>query len=129
MNPYASPQAYRSTSVMTATPGQLVVMLYDGVARFLRQAEAAMEEGAWEQVGDRLACADAIIDELLVTLDHEKGGEIAASLRDLYLFCRRHLNEARIEKDAEKIDQVIGLLDELRDAFAQIDPDPTGAAA
>ena len=47
MNPYANPQAYRQASVLTATPAQLVVMLYDGVGRFLRQAEVAFGEGAW----------------------------------------------------------------------------------
>ena len=45
MNPYASPQAYRESSVLTATPEQLVVMLYDGVGRFLRQAEVTMSDG------------------------------------------------------------------------------------
>ena len=46
MNPYASPQAYRDSAVLTASPEQLVVMLYDGAVRFLRQAEVAMSEGA-----------------------------------------------------------------------------------
>jgi len=45
MNPYARPQAYREASVMTASPEQLVVMLYDGAGRFLRQAEGAMNGG------------------------------------------------------------------------------------
>ena len=129
MATYAAPQSYQQNAVLTAPPGRLVVMLYDGANRFLRRASLAMQHGEVAKTNTALQRAEAIIDELTVTLDHEKGGEIAASLRDLYLFCRRHLNEARIEKDAEKIDQVIGLLDELRDAFAQIDPDPTGAAA
>jgi flagellar protein FliS len=126
---YAAPKSYQLNAVMTAPPGRLVVMLYDGAGRFLRRASAAMQNGEFVRTNESLQRAEAIIDELLVTLDHEKGGEIAASLRDLYVFCRRHLNEARVEKDHEKIDNVVDLLAELRDAFAQIDPDPSGTAA
>ena len=128
MAAYAAPQSYQQNAVMTAPPGRLVVMLYDGAGRFLGRASLAMQNGDVARTNDALQRAEAILDELLVTLDHEKGGEIAASLRDLYLFCRRYLNEARLEKDHEKIDAVVGLLAELREAFAQIDPDPTGAA-
>ena len=69
MNPYANPQAYRESSVLTASPEQLVVMLYDGAGRFLRQAEAAYGEGALEHAHDRLNRGEAIIDELLATQD------------------------------------------------------------
>jgi flagellar protein FliS len=126
---YAAPQSYQQNAVMTAPPGRLVVMLYDGAGRFLRRASLAMQNGEMVRTNESLQRGEAIIDELLVTLDHEKGGEIAASLRDLYVFCRRYLNEARVEKDHEKIETVADLLAELRDAFAQIDPDPAGTAA
>jgi flagellar protein FliS len=126
---YAAPQSYQQNAVMTAPPGRLVVMLYDGAGRFLRRASVAMEQGEIARANESLQRGEAIISELMVTLNHEEGGEIAASLRDLYLFCGRHLNEARVEQDHEKIDAVVGLLAELRDAFAQIDPDPTGTAS
>ena len=129
MAAYAAPQSYQQNAVMTAPPGRLVVMLYDGADRFLRRAALAMEKGDIARSNEALQRGEAILDELLVTLDFENGGEIAASLRDLYLFCRRHLNEARTEKSPEKIEAVVGLLAELRDAFAQIDPDPAGTAA
>jgi flagellar protein FliS len=125
---YAAPQSYQQNAVLTAPPGRLVVMLYEGAGRFLRRASLAMQNGDVARTNTSLQRAEAIINELLVTLNHEKGGEIAASLRDLYLFCGRYLNEARLEKDTEKIDAVAGLLDELRDAFSQIDPDPQGLA-
>ena len=60
MNPYASPQAYRESSVLTASPEQLVVMLYDGAGRFLRQAEAALGKGALAHAHDRLNRAEAV---------------------------------------------------------------------
>jgi flagellar protein FliS len=129
MNPYASPQAYRSSSVMTASPGQLVVMLYDGAGRFLRQAEIAAEEGAWRHAMDRLSKADAIVDELLVTLDVEQGGQVAERLQSIYVFCTRLLTEAQLEKSPEKVEQVAKLLKELRDAWAQVAANGTPAPA
>ena len=127
MATYAAPQSYQQNAVLTAPPGRLVVMLYEGAGRFLRRASLAMQNGDVARTNTALQRGEAIINELLVTLNHEQGGEIAASLRDLYLFCTRYLNEARVEKDHEKIDAVVGLIDELRDAFAQIDPEPAGA--
>jgi flagellar protein FliS len=119
MNPYASPKAYRESAVMTASPGQLVVMLYDGMARFLKQAEIAAEEGAWGHAGDRLTKADAILDELLITLDLEQGGEIAQRLQAIYVFCKRLLIESRVAKDTDPIRNAARLLAELREAFAE----------
>ena len=127
MAAYAVPQSYQSNDILTAPPGRLVVLLYDGATKFLRQAGVAMRHRNIERSNKALQRGEAIISELLATLDYEKGGEIAASLRDLYLFCQRHLNEARLERDADKIDVVVELLGELREAWAQIDP--SGASA
>ena len=120
MNTYASPQAYRSNSVMTASPGQLVVMLYDGAVRFLKQAEIALGEGAAVHAGGRIAKAEAVLDELLVTLDLEQGGEIAQRLQAIYVFCKRLLIEARVERDPSKLARTAGLLLELREAFNEV---------
>ena len=64
--------------------------------------------------------AEAIIDELTCTLDHERGGEVASRLQGIYVFCRRHLIEASLEQDPTKIEQVSELLGELREAWAEI---------
>ena len=119
MNPYASPQAYRSSSVMTASPGQLVVMLYDGAGRFLRQAELAADEGAWRHAFDRLDKAAAIVDELLVTLDVEQGGQLAERLQGIYVFCKRLLIDARVSRDVGHVREAARLLAELREAWAE----------
>ena len=122
MAAYAAPKSYQANSILTATPGRLLVMLYDGAGRFLKRASMAMEESDLQRSNEALQRAEAIIDELLVTLNFEEGGEIATSLRDVYLFCRRHLNEARLERNQTKIDEVAALIAEIRDAFAQIEP-------
>ena len=122
MSAYTASQtaAYRQQSILTATPGQLVVMLYDGCLRFLHQAAFAMREGKLGEADARLTRAEAIIDELLDTLDLEKGGVIASRLQGIYVFCNRHLIEARQARDPEMIEKVAELLGELRDAWAQV---------
>jgi flagellar protein FliS len=112
--------AYKQQSILTATPGQLVVMLYDGCLRFLNQAAYAMREDNNRESDARLVRADAIIDELLATLDLEQGGVIASRLQGIYVFCSRHLIEARGARDPEMIDKVAELMGELRDAWAQV---------
>jgi flagellar protein FliS len=112
--------AYKQQSILTATPGQLVVMLYDGCLRFLHQAAFAMREGNVGETNTRLQRAEAIIDELRVTLDMDKGGVVASRLQGIYVFCAKHLVEARMARDPEMIEKVSELLTELRDAWAQI---------
>jgi flagellar protein FliS len=119
MNPYARPNAYRENSILTASPEQLVVMLYDGAGRFLRQAEGSMIDGSWLQASEKLTRAEAIIDELLATLDMD-AGEVADRLQSIYVFCKTRLIEARIERDPVRVDQVARLLAELREAWSQV---------
>jgi flagellar protein FliS len=120
--------AYKQQSILTAPPGRLVVMLYDGCVRFLFQSAYAMREGNRKVAQERLRRAEAIIDELRITLDHDKGGEIASNLDALYGFSRSHLIKAWNEQDASKIDEVSRLMGDLRDAWAQI-ADRQAAAA
>ena len=122
MSAYTASQtaAYRQQSILTATPGQLVVMLYDGCLRFLNQAAYALRDNDAIQAGARLSRAEAIIDELLETLDLEQGGVVASRLQGIYVFCNRHLLEARSAQEPEMIEKVSELLVELRDAWAQI---------
>jgi flagellar protein FliS len=104
---------------MTASPVQLVVMLYDGVERFLRQAEVVMGEGVIAQANERMQKAEAIIDELLATLD-KSAGQVAERLEAIYIFCKRLLMEARIERDPAKLEKVRSLLRPLRESWATL---------
>jgi flagellar protein FliS len=120
MSAYApAPNAYRESAVLTATPEQLVVMLYDGANRFLTQSAIAMRDGRVALSGEKLRRAEAIIDELLATLDLSVG-EIAERLQALYLFFKEHLMAARLNQDASKVDEVARLMRELRSAWGQI---------
>ncbi len=116
----APTMAYKESSVLTATPQQLVVMLYDGAHRFLFQAAHAMRSGDVQQMNNRMQRAEAIINELRGTLNFEEGGEIAGRLEAIYSFCQRHLLEARLKRDPQRIEQVMKLLAELREAWDQV---------
>lgn len=120
MNPYATvKQAYTESSVMTASREQLVVMLYDGAVRFLRQSAEALRAGNREQSRNRMARAEAIIDELNWSLDMSYG-QIPENLRLIYLFCKRQLIKANLESDPAPIDAVGRLLADLRESWARI---------
>jgi flagellar secretion chaperone FliS len=112
----SSPSAYRESAILTATPEQLVVMLYDGARRFLYQASVAMQRDDVQAAHVKLRRAEAIISHLRDTLDLEQG-DVAARLQAIYLFCNRHLNEARIQRNPGKIEQISALLGELRAAW------------
>lgn len=116
----ATPNAYRETAVMTASPVQLVVMLYDGAARFLRLALMAHERGTPLEAHVPLARTEAIVEELLATIDVERGGDIAPRLQGIYVFCLAQLAEARVERRPEKLQAVLTLLADLRDGWSQI---------
>jgi flagellar secretion chaperone FliS len=115
----ASPDAYRQSTVLSATPEQLVVLLYDGARRFLRQATAAMGEGDVERAHNVLRRAELIIAHLDGTLDDDQG-LISERLHAIYGFCLTHLNSARLEQDPDKLEQVSGMLGELRESWAEI---------
>ncbi len=129
MNPYDANRAYTESSVLTAPPERLVVMLYDGAIRFLHQSAIALRAGNQRVFLDRVQRAEAIIKELNVTLDMQRGGEVAERLRAIYQFCNLHLTAATMEGDAAKVEDVIRLLSELRESWQQIAGAPPAMTA
>jgi flagellar protein FliS len=112
--------AYQRAAVLTASQGQLIVMLYDGAFRFLSQASAAMTERQFELAHNKLRRAEMIIGHLQASLDYDNGGDIAPRLYRIYVFCTRHLSQARSKGDPQMIDEVRALLKTLRDAWVQV---------
>lgn len=122
-NSYA--RTYQTQSVMTASPGQLVLMLYDGALRFLRQARAGFEMPEddlrrIEIINRNLLKTQAIIDELQDTLDKRAGGEFALTMERLYEYHRTQLIQANIRKDPELLAPVEKFLEEIRGAWAEM---------
>lgn len=129
MNPYASAQqAYTESSVLTAPPEKLVIMLYDGAIRFLNVGAVAMRGGDFVQARERVRRAEAIIDELNYSLDMTQG-EVAVRLRSIYIFSKKHLLQANLQRDPEALDTVVELLGELREAWESIAGRPLQSTA
>jgi len=115
----ASPQAYRQSAVLSASPGELVVMLYDAARRFLRQASIAMDEGEVERAHNMLRRAELIVGQLDGTLDREQG-QVSERLHSIYQFCLAHLNRGRMGQDTRMLEEVSNLLGELREAWTEV---------
>ena len=113
-------KAYQETAICTQNRGQLVVMLYDGAINFLKQSIADLEQGDYASKGIRIAKATDIIIELNTVLDMDKGGQVAQNLRSLYNFMHHHLSEANLKKDATMVQDVINLLEELKQSWQAI---------
>lgn len=113
-------ETYHETSITTQSKGRLVVMLYEGAAKFLKQAIREIENQNPEAKGKYISKAIDIIFELNTVLDMESGGEVAMNLRKLYLFMGRHLTEANTNQDIEQIKEVIELLEELNQGWKAI---------
>lgn len=110
---------YQQNQIYTATPEQILLMLYDGAIRFTRQAMMAAENGNQAQKLERISKTMAIIVEFSNTLNHEVGGQIAADLDGLYQFMIRELNAARKDDTGEKLKTVERLLVDLRETWSQ----------
>lgn len=116
--------SYKQVAAQTASPGQLVLMLYDGAVRFLRQALNAFTcEDPIEfnqTIHNNVQRAQAIIDELNCSLDMEKGGEFSDRLRQLYDYMDRRLDESNRLKREEGIEEVLRHVLVLRDAWEEM---------
>lgn len=120
---FANPwSAYRHVATQTASPGQLVLMLYDGAIRFLeRSLEGFAQDDPAESIStihNNIVRAQNIISELSCSLNLREGGEIAANFQRLYDYLDRRLLEANLAKNADGIREVIERLTILRDAWS-----------
>src|SRR5262245_2919279 len=105
---------YRETEVLTATPGQLVVLLFDHLLVSLHRAKTAMGNGDFDVQGEHLEKSRNVLTELLVTLDRERGGEIAVNLSVLYSFLLGELVQVGVRADRARLDRVTHMIGELR---------------
>jgi flagellar protein FliS len=122
-NGYA--RTYRANAVLTASPGQLVLMLYDGALKALaiaREGFAQPEEdiSRIQIINTQLMKAQAILSELQSGLNMEAGGDFARTMYRLYDYHNSRLVEANIRKQVEPVIEVERLVRELRDAWAQM---------
>ncbi|MBI3415589.1 MAG: flagellar export chaperone FliS [Verrucomicrobia bacterium] len=116
--------SYRQVATQTASPGQLILMLYDGALRFLERALLGFNSTDPlefnQTINNNLIRAQAIINELNVSLDMERGGEFSDNMRRLYDYLDRRLQESNMLKTPDGIQEVVRRLTILREAWAKM---------
>lgn len=117
-------QSYRQVATKTATPGQLVLMLFDGALRFLDKALVGFDlDDPLESnlaINNNILKAQEILRELNMSLNMELGGEFAATMRRLYNYYDLQLSQSNLQKDPAGVQLVIRLLSVIRGAWAEM---------
>ncbi len=117
-------QSYRKTNIITSDPTRLIVMCYEGAIDSLKRAKQKIHEKDYEGKGIAIIKAQDIIEELICSLDFEKGDEIANNLESLYTYMINRIVQGDLNKDVEPIDEVIGMLSELLSAWQEVASKP-----
>ncbi len=118
--------AYQKNNVSTASQGRLVVLLYEGAVKHLTaaltlfEADDTIKPGNIERFGNHIQKTQSIINELQVSLDMEKGGDIAKNLMSLYLYFNEELMDASIKHNKTKIQFVLKMINELTESWRMI---------
>jgi len=110
-------KSYQQTNVQTADQRTLIIMLYDGLIRFLRKARQKIDAGDIEGAHNYLVRSREIVAELLATLKPERGGEIGQNLKRLYSYAFDRIVEANLYKDPELVEEVIRIMNTLREGW------------
>lgn len=114
-NPYA---AYNNSKIMTASPAELTLMLYDGAIKFCNIAMAGIEEKDIEKAHNNIKKVEAIIGEFIATLDHKY--PVAKDFENVYNYLQDRLVMANIKKDKEILEEVLEHLRTMRDTWKQV---------
>lgn len=115
MNPYV--KQYQKNQIETATPEQVLILLYDGAILYLNKAKVALEQNDLEQWNKNLLGCERIILEFMDTLDMENGGDLAKNLYGLYEYFYNTLVQANLNKNTQKVDEILRHLKGLRETW------------
>lgn len=116
----SAPNPYLRTKILTASPEELRLMLYDGCLRFARQGKLALEEKNYEQMLHFLQRAQKILLELSTSLNPQIAPDLCSKLSALYNYCYRLLIEANTTRDVAKIDEVVDLIGYERETWQML---------
>jgi flagellar secretion chaperone FliS len=111
-------QAYQNNAVNTASGGELTLMLYNGCIKFIKQAIRDIQDKNIEAKNKNIQKAQAIIQELMITLDQKV--EISEQIMPLYDYMHRRLMEANLKNDVKILEEVQGFVEEFRDTWKQV---------
>ncbi|MDR3205295.1 MAG: flagellar export chaperone FliS [Deltaproteobacteria bacterium] len=128
MNAYGS-EIYKQTQVTTVDKGRLIIILYEGAIRFIREAIKAQENGDIPLKASSINRALDIIAELNQSLNMQEGGDIAVNLRRIYKFWNDHLLKAKVSRDGQGLSDVESMMISLAQAWQVVCQDPEAAKA
>ncbi len=112
-------QKYKQTSVQSATPEKILLMLYEGAMRFVKQAMTAIDNKDIAGRGMNIGRAFDIIIELNNTLNHEKGGDIAMNLEQLYMFITEQLTKSNATGQRKPLEDSLKILETLYSGWVE----------
>lgn len=112
--------AYKHMSIETASPAELVLMLYNRALRSMDEAAGCLDRKDLEGSNNSLQRAQDIVDELRVSLNKPAGGKLAEDLDAVYEFVNSRLLQANLKKDASFVHEAKRLLSEIRDGWAEV---------
>lgn len=118
MNTPAGYQQYERNKILTASPAELTLMLYEGAIKYANIAIVAIEKGEIEKAHNSIRKVERIIEEFQVTLDHKY--PVAKDFDEVYKYLRRRLLEANIKKDKAIMEEVLGHLRTMRDTWKEV---------
>ena len=110
--------AYKNNKIMTASPAELTLMLYDGAVKFCNMALMALEKNDYEKVSTNLIKAQKIIMEFRATLDFKY--PVAKDFDLVYDYIYRTLVDANLKKEPEIIEEALGRIKEMRDTWKEV---------
>jgi flagellar protein FliS len=110
-------QQYKQNSVLTATPGELTLQLYNGLVKFIKLSLSELEKGNVQEVNINLMKSQDIISELLCTLNMKY--EVSKDMAAMYEYMLQRLIEANIHKDREIMEEVLGYAEDFRATWYQ----------
>ncbi len=120
---------YRENAVRSATPIELVVILFDAAIGDMRRANAAIKANDVEERAQAIRHAMVILQQLQGTLDFDKGGQVARQFEQFYNLIRAKLLESQLRNSTELMQQQIQFMSEVRDCWAeaerQLKPKPS----
>ncbi len=114
------PNPYLRTKILTASPEELRLMLYDGALKFSRVARTAMENKQVEDAYNALMRAQKIVLELSSSLNHSIDPKLCEKLASLYTYIYRLLVDANMERSPAKVDEAVKLLEYERETWAML---------
>lgn len=110
---------YQNVQVSTSSPEKILIMLYDGAIKFIKIALAKLADGDLAGKGLYISKAQAIVAELMNTLNHEVGGDMAVQLEQLYNYLIAELVSANIKNAPQHLENAVRIMTSMRDTWME----------